>query len=180
MLGCHPLPILGAPGVEPEDDIDAFSAETFIHEPLRGGENVQWPKDAKLEQMLDAATTLAGYNTCYSGMDRLAPVAPRIFEKILTSRNGVYLIFDDGPYTDESPEVVSTGALIEVMTARGVTGTFFLQGIGSWKNRSMVQRIVRRGSNVRSHTLHHRGCDLLLALQQCLESQAGHPCLPRD
>lgn len=150
--------LLGAPGdeLDPVDDVEAFAAEQIVLKKTRGGENVRWPRDAAFPRIIDATGTLEGYNREFQGKDRLQPLAPRVFEKIPTQRNVVYLTFDDGPYTDEAPNVVApTEALLEVMTRKGATGTFFFQGLWSWKNAATVRKIIDHGSNVGNHTFHH-------------------------
>ncbi len=141
----------------PEDDVEGFSAERMTSTYLqgRGGENVKFPDDPKFKTVLDQTITLEGYNSWFSGKDKLKAHGPKIFEKVPTSQNTIYLTFDDGPYVTGDGAQATTDELLQIMSKKGATGTFFFQGIWSWKNKDVLRKVVKNNSNIGNHTAHH-------------------------
>lgn len=87
-----------------------------------------------------------------------------------------FLTFDDGP----GP---STAALLDVLAARGVRGTFFLLGERVERRREIAVRIAREGHVLGNHTYSHtRDAGQLAeeiartdALLAALDREAGRP-----
>ena len=156
LLAFYPAPTLGEEGLVPGDDTEAFAAEAIMQRKTRGGENVSWPKDPKFKKTIDQSSNVEAYNKAFQGKDSLTSIKARVFETIPATRNVVYLTYDDGPYTDEAPQAVApTSALIDIMVKKKVTGTFFFQGIWSWKNPAVLRMVIASGSNIGNHTFHH-------------------------
>lgn len=142
------------PSEAPLSAEEVFSANTIIQ--ARGGENVKWPVDPNFKTILEKSNNLKEYNLAFWGRDSLQPRKVKVYEKIPTQRNVVFLTFDDGPYTDEAPgQVASTETLLDICKAKGAHATFFLQGIWSFKNVKTCRRIVAEGNCIGDHTCHH-------------------------
>lgn len=61
----------------------------------------------------------------------------------------MYLTFDDGPYTDNTNEV------LDILKEKGIKATFFLVGKNVEKNPETAKRIVEEGHSIGVHCYNH-------------------------
>lgn len=71
-------------------------------------------------------------------------------ERDPTGKMLVALTFDDGP----SPE--NTPRLLDILTEKDVSATFFMLGFMARDNPGIVQRVARERHDVASHTMYHQ------------------------
>lgn len=62
----------------------------------------------------------------------------------------VYLTFDDGPHSENTPR------LIDALRANGVKATFFVQGQNVVRFSAIARRIVEEGHRIAGHSWSHR------------------------
>jgi peptidoglycan/xylan/chitin deacetylase (PgdA/CDA1 family) len=149
------LAALYAQESDEDADVEGFTAVPMVAEKMRGGEGVKFPTDEKFKKLLESTMELSSYNKNFSKAETLKPLPPRVFERIPTKENVVFLTFDDGPYTEGDGAGISNEKLLAILKSKKVTGTFFFQGPWIWKNQEVVKQTIAQGSNVGNHTFHH-------------------------
>jgi len=89
------------------------------------------------------------------------------------SREGrrVALTFDDGPDPETTPRV------LDLLSARGVAGTFFLIGERATRQRELVRRIVSAGHDLGNHGWRHQSLWLSGPRRTAEEVRRGHDTL---
>jgi peptidoglycan/xylan/chitin deacetylase (PgdA/CDA1 family) len=78
---------------------------------------------------------------------------------IYTAKDGVALIFDDGPNPKITPQI------LDILSQKGVPGNFFIIGMRAEQSPDIVRRIAQEGHEVGNHTYTHK------RLTQMLKSQ---------
>jgi len=78
---------------------------------------------------------------------------------IYNSRDGVALLFDDGPNPKITPKI------LDVLRQKGVKANFFLIGMRAEQSPEIVKQIVKEGHEIGNHTYTHK------RLTQLLEEQ---------
>jgi peptidoglycan/xylan/chitin deacetylase (PgdA/CDA1 family) len=146
---------LYAQDTESEGDVEAFTAVQMVTEKMRGGEGVKFPEDEKFKKLMQSTTDLSSYNKNFSKAESLKELPPKVFERIPTKENVVFLTFDDGPYTEGDGAQIPNEKLLSILKSKNATGTFFFQGPWIWKNAEVVRQTIAQGSNVGNHTFHH-------------------------
>ena len=112
-------------------------------------------------------------------LDRNADSEPRMiaryekFPSYLTivhqgrgAKDSVVITFDDGPDPKWTPKI------LDILKAKGVSGTFFMVGANMEKYPDLVRRIVREGHTVGSHTYTHPNIALVSEERAYLEFNA--------
>lgn len=117
---------------------------------------VTLPPDAgQFREMMERTRTLEGYNWFFAGRDALWPTRVKVIERVPTSRNVVYLTFDDGPFASGDGYEAATTDLLKILKEKKVSATFFFQGFWAWKHPEILKEALSQGSNVGNHTYHH-------------------------
>ena len=82
------------------------------------------------------------------------------------AKDSVVITFDDGPDPKWTPKI------LDILKAKGVSGTFFMVGANMEKYPDLVRRIVREGHTVGSHTYTHPNIALVSEERAYLEFNA--------
>lgn len=76
----------------------------------------------------------------------------------------VYLTFDDGPDSTDTPIV------LDILDSYGVKATFFVVGTNIEKNPELLKQLVKRGHSIGNHTYNHRYNDVYSGIDGFLQS----------
>lgn len=93
--------------------------------------------------------------------DRLP--SPYVVERIGNRRGQLALTFDDGPDAEWTPRILS------ILEAKHVPATFFIVGENALTRRGLLERMVRDGDEVGSHTYTHPNLATVSKRQVSLE-----------
>jgi poly-beta-1,6 N-acetyl-D-glucosamine synthase len=100
-----------------------------------------------------------------------------VIQQFGAAKKKVALTFDDGPDAEWTPEI------LDILKEKHVPGTFFLIGANAEANPGIVERILKEGHDIGSHTYTHPNLsDIppeavsleLNATQRLLEALTGH------
>jgi len=142
----------------PPHDAESYTAVEL----MKGRPPVEVPAGGELVSLFRAINSLEDYNRSLSDRDMLEAVPVRVYQRIATLENTVFLTFDDGPYADGDGAEVSNERLLQVLSDKGSTGTFFFQGPWALKNADIVRKTAAMGNTIGNHTYHHPpdGCTM--------------------
>ena len=90
-----------------------------------------------------------GANGLLANVDFLRVPRPYTITRDGYRRGAVALTFDDGPDPRWTPRI------LDILKAKGVPATFFIVGENAITERSLLQRMIREGHEIGSHTYTH-------------------------
>ncbi|MGV8118367.1 MAG: polysaccharide deacetylase family protein [Candidatus Xenobiia bacterium LiM19] len=139
-------------------NVEAYTAVEL----MKGRPPIQVPAGEDLISLLKSTNSLDDYDRVMAGRDILNPVPVRVYHRIATLQNTVFLTFDDGPYADGDGAQVSNERLLQILTDKSSTATFFFQGPWALKNADLVRKTADMGNTIGNHTYHHPpdGCNM--------------------
>lgn len=138
--------------------VEAYTAVEL----MKGHPQLQVPAGEDLISLLKSIDSLDEYDRAMTGRDILTPLPARVYNRIATLQNTVFLTFDDGPYADGDGAQVSNERLLQILTEKSSTATFFFQGPWAIKNADLVRKTAAMGNTIGNHTYHHPpdGCKM--------------------
>jgi peptidoglycan/xylan/chitin deacetylase (PgdA/CDA1 family) len=79
----------------------------------------------------------------------------RLYTRVLTRANSIYLTFDDGPDAEHTPR------MLDLLAQHGARATFFLRGDNAERHTVLTRRLVTSGHTLGNHSYSHRSFERL-------------------